>query len=404
MSSSVLESTLSHDTFPFDRLEEFSEQGESLEVKIAGVEQATIKDGRQLWQRFADFMPFRHLDENISLGEGNTPLLLADEKLQLFTGIDALWLKNETQNPTWSFKDRGSLTCIAMAKEMAETVTATISTGNMGHSMAAYGARAGIKVLVFVPDFTPEEKLLAMAMHGAHVIKVVAPDYSEMKRKVLQLASSTGLRIVSGNGPMRVEGYKLTSFELFEQMQGEVPDYIAVPTSACGHIRGLFKGYVELYRAGIVPRLPKMIVVQAANNSPIVSAIKAGVKHVIPFTHVQTIAEAITTGHPPGGEEIIHKAYEYGWPAEEVTEEEIMMSQKKLADSGFLVEPAAATSLYAIKKLRTRGEIKKEAAVVLLLTGSGLKDMHILKQHQSEIHTTTLSHVPTLVQNILDRV
>ncbi len=175
MNSYFLESTLSHDTYPFDRLEEFSDQGESLEVKLAGIEQAVIKEGRYLWQRFADFLPFRKIDEKISLGEGNTPLLAGDDALRRFAGIDGLWLKNETQNPTWSFKDRGSLTCIAMAKEMGETVTATISTGNMGHSMDAYGARAGIPVLVFVPEFTAEEKLLAMSFHGAQFIKVTAP-------------------------------------------------------------------------------------------------------------------------------------------------------------------------------------------------------------------------------------
>lgn len=401
MNFPLLESTLTHNTYPFDRLEEFSDQGESLEVKIADIEQSAIKAGSHLWQRFADFLPFKQIDHTISLGEGRTPLLPAAEKLQQFTGIDALWLKNETQNPTWSFKDRGSLTCIAMAKEMGETVTATISTGNMGHSMAAYGARAGINVLVFVPDFTPDEKLLAMALHGAQVIKVIAPDYSEMKRQILQMASTTGLRIVSGNGPLRVEGYKLTSFELFEQMQGQVPDYIAVPTSACGHIRGLFKGYVELQKAGCISRLPKMVVVQAANNSPIVSAIKSGARSIIPFANVHTIAEAITTGNPPGGDEIIHKANEYGWPAEEVTEEEIVLSQKKLADSGLFVEPAAATSLYAVKKLRARGVIEKEAAVVLMLTGSGLKDMHVLKHHDVNIQTTALGNVGNTINNFL---
>jgi threonine synthase len=402
MISALLESTLSHDAYPFERVEEFTDQGESLEVRIADIERATITDGRHLWQRFADFLPFSTIDETISLGEGHTPLLQADVKLRQFTGIDGLWLKNETQNPTWSFKDRGSLTCIAMAKAMGESVTATISTGNMGHSMAAYGTRAGIRVLVFVPDFTPEEKLLAMSMHGAHIIKVVAPDYSEMKKQVLQLAESTGLRIVSGNGPIRVEGYKLTSFELFEQMQGQVPDYIAVPTSACGHIRGLFKGYLELHKAGCIDRLPKMVVVQAANNSPLVSAIKAGKRHVVPFPNVHTIAEAITTGNPPGGDEIIHKAYDYGWPAEEVTEEEILISQKMLADSGFLVEPAAATTLYAVKKLHSRGVIEKEASVVLMLTGSGLKDMQVLKQYPSNIHATALANVGATVHNILE--
>ena len=127
---------------------------------------------------------------------------------------------------------------------------ATISTGNMGHSIAAYAANAGLRAVVFVPPFAPQEKVMAMAMHGAHVIKVAAPDYAQMKNTVLGLAGRLKLRIVSGNGPIRVEGYKLTAFEMFEQMGGEVPDFVAVPTSACGHIRGIFKGYRELQAAG----------------------------------------------------------------------------------------------------------------------------------------------------------
>ncbi|MBN2780727.1 MAG: threonine synthase, partial [Candidatus Marinimicrobia bacterium] len=325
-----------------------------------------------------------------SLGEGNTALVRADDKLLGFCGLKNLYLKNETQNPTWSFKDRGSLTCVAMAAEMKETVTATISTGNMGNSLAAYGAHAGLNVLVFVPDFVPPEKIAAIGIHGAMAIRITGADYSLMKRHVLGLAKKLKLRIVSGNGPVRVEGYKLTAFELYEQMRGNLPDYIVVPTSACGHIRGIFKGFAELKEAGIIAELPKMVVVQARNNSPIVSAIKQGSRHVIPFSDFHTVAEAITTGNPPGGDEIIDKAKRFGWPAEDVTEDEILLSQKLLAASGYFVEPASATSLCAIKKLRESGRIGPEATVVMMLTGSGLKDTGALRHHPADVRETDL--------------
>lgn len=396
-----LVSTITNREYPFERIEEFADNGESLEVQIDGLEKAKIKDGKFLWERFTDFLPFSKIDESISLGEGNTALIKADKKLLDFVGLDNLYLKNETQNPTWSFKDRGSLACIAMAKKMAETVTATISTGNMGNSISAYGAKAGIKVIVFVPEFTPKEKVMAMGIHGATVMKIIAPDYSEMKKLVLSLAKKLNLRIVSGNGPIRVEGYKMTSFEMFEQMNKEVPDYIAIPTSACGHIRGIFKGYKELKQAGIIDKIPKMIVVQAHNNSPIVSAIKEGKKQVIPFSNFHTVAEAITTGNPMGGDEIIDKAYKYGWLAEDVTEEEIIESQKRLAESGYFVEPASATSLYAIKKLREIGKIEKDACVVMILTGSGLKDSEVLKYHKANVSEVKLENVESILSKIL---
>jgi len=388
-----LRSTLSGTQYPLNRIEEFSETGESLEAEIPGLEHATVKSATKLWERFADFLPFSRMDADCSLGEGNTPLIRADTKLRAFTGLDNLLLKNETQNPTWSFKDRGSLTCMFMAREMGERITATISTGNMGHSIAAYSAKAGIAAVVFVPDFTPAEKLQAIAIHGATVIRVAAPDYSAMKQHILSLASRLQLRIVSGNGPLRVEGYKLTAFEMYEQMQGRVPDYVAVPTSACGHLRGLFKGFRELHRAGLISSLPRMIIVQARNNSPIVSALKQGRHHIIPFVNVHTVAEAITSGNPPGGDELIEKAQRYGWLAEDVTEEEILDSQRRLARSGIFVEPAAATSLAAVRSLRMQKNISPDATVVLILTGSGLKDLSVFRLHPHEILDSDLSKI-----------
>ena len=388
-----LVSTISGVEYPFERLEEFADNGEALEVAVAGIERARPRPGRYLWERFAEFLPFRAMQASVSLGEGNTPLAEACGRLKQFTGVDRLLLKNETQNPTWSFKDRGSLACVFMAQAMGERTTATISTGNMGHSIAAYGARAGLKALVFVPEFAPREKLMAMSLHGATVLRVRAPDYSEMKKAVLGLANAFNLRIVSGNGPIRVEGYKLTAFELYEQTHGELPDHIAVPTSACGHVRGLFKGFRELLAAGLIRRLPRMIVVQAANNSPIVSAIKQGLKHVVPFANFHTVAEAITTGNPMGGDEIIAKAHEHGWLAEDAAEAEILESQRVLAQTGWFVEPATATTLGAVRKLRAAGRIAAGESVALMLTGAGFKDLDALPHQPCSVVESSLDTV-----------
>lgn len=388
-----LRSTLTGLEYPFERLEEFADNGEALEVAVAGLEHARPRPGTHLWERFAEFLPFKAMDAGVSLGEGNTPLMEAGSRLRAYAGLERLLLKNETQNPTWSFKDRGSLACIFMARELGEPATATISTGNMGHSIAAYAARAGLQALVFVPPFAPREKLRATILHGATVLKVEAPDYALMKKTALGLAREFNLRIVSGNGPIRVEGYKLTAFELFEQMRGQVPDFIAVPTSACGHIRGLFKGYRELRAAGLIRRLPRMIVVQAANNSPIVTAIKRGLKQVVPFSNFHTVAEAITTGNPMGGEEIIAKACQYSWLAEDVAEEEILEAQRVFARAGFFVEPATATTLGAVRKLRAAGRLAADASVVLMLTGAGLKDLEALRFQPCNLIETNLDRV-----------
>lgn len=389
----ALRSTLSGAIYPFDQLDEFADNGESLEVALPGIARARVQGGRYSWQRFAGFLPFSSIPPEASLAEGDTPLLAAAPSLREFTGISNLLLKDETRNPTGSFKDRGTLTCLAMAQALGERTTATISTGNMGHSVAAYAARAGLRAVIFVPHFAPVTKIQCAAIHNATVIRVSSPDYAEMKTRVLGLASQFGLRIVSGNGPIRTEGYKLAAFEIYEQLDGAVPDFVAVPTSACGHLRGLWKGWVELKAAGLISTLPRMIMVQATNNSPLVTSIKAGLPQVTPFTNFRTIAEAITSGNPQGGDEILAKARQFNWLAESATEDEILDGQRRLARAGHFVEPATATTVHAVRKLREAGHIPPAATVVLMLTGSGLKDMDAMPLHQLPVTDADLTNV-----------
>jgi len=401
MKTVYLRSTLTGIEYPFERLEEFADNGESLEVAMGGLERSKPRPGARTLDRFAEFMPFEETHPELSLGEGSTPLVEAGRLLKSFTGLENLLLKNETSNPTWSFKDRGSIACSIMAAERGESITATISTGNMGQSMAAYGARAGLRVLVFLPDFAPREKILAMAVHGATVVRVGGSDYTDMKTRVLGLSSRLGLRIVSGNGPIRVEGYKIEAFELFEQLAGEVPDFIVVPCSACGHVRGIFKGYRELLAAGLISRLPRMVLAQAAANSPIASAIMKGSRRVIPFRNFTTIAEALTSGNPPGGEEILAKALEFGWFAGDATEEEILESQRLYARAGFFVEPGSATTLAALRSLRISGAIKPSDRVVIVLTGSGMKDMEVARRHDMDILDCGIDEVEREVAGLI---
>jgi len=394
-------STLSGIEYPFDRIEEFAENGESLEVLDDKAKKARIQPGDHVLERFAGFLPFQESGIFASLGEGHTPLLQAGSLLNEFTGSRHLLLKNETANPTWSFKDRGTLSSMMMSLEMGEKVTATISTGNMGHSVAAYAARAGLRALVFVPSFTPREKIMPIALHGADIIRVGAPDYAAMKKQILEMARSLNLRIVSGNGPIRAEGYKMAAFEMYEQMGRSVPDHILVPVSACGHIRGIFKGFRELLQAGYIDRLPRMVVVQAANNAPVARAIKEGKDHVIPYSNFHTLAEAITTGNPMGGDEILEKASRCGWLAEEVEEQEILEAQAMLARAGFFVEPASATSVYALKKLVASGQIHPDDKTVVMLTGSGLKDFDVFRHHQVGVTDLEIDRLKPHLERIL---
>jgi len=384
-------STISQQPYPFSRIEEYADNGEALEVQFEGVEHAKIRTEQAgVLKRYANFIPFNDPKATYSLGEGDTPLLEADAGLKAETGIENLWIKDETRNPTGSFKDRGSLFCLWMADEMGESALATVSTGNMGHSIAAYAARSGKRALIFVPEFAPMEKVLPMAFFGAEVFRVRSPHYSEMKSKVLETASARGVRVVTGNGPIRCEGYKCLAFELYEQLKGQAPDYIALPISACGHIRGIFKGFRELMAAGFLTRLPAMVAVQASRNAPIVQAIQSESGEIHPFPVYPTVAEAITSTNPPGGSEIVEKAKRYRWPAETATEEEIIKAHQRLAMSGFFVEPSSATVLPALKKLRRRGVIPPESCVVMVLTGSGMKDLSLLSRKAADTRVVGL--------------
>ena len=227
----------------------------------------------------------------------------------------------------------------------------------------------------------------------AEIFKIETEDYSQMKKEILNRAEKLGLRVVSGNGAVRVEGYKSTAFEIYEQTKGQLPDYIAVPTSACGHLRGIFKGFRELKKANLIDKLPQMIIVQSANINPIVAGIKAGKKDIVPALNKESIAEAITSGSPYGGRELIAKADKYNWLAEDVSEEEIVRSQKTMARDGLFVEPASATVLGAVKKLRDEGKIEAGAKVLLMLTGSGLKDFEVIKDYEYRINKVKLANI-----------
>ena len=360
--------------FPLESLAEYSSHGVPLECIIPGIGGKKIRQGKTVWERFAAFFPLEPLDMALSLGEGDTPYLKASPSMQRFTGLSRLFFKNETVNPTWSFKDRGSFFCVQLSVLLGEKRCATISTGNMGHSMAAYGKRAGLETLIFIPRGTPSQKILPMLLHQGRVITLKGENFSELKTKVLTLSRDCGLRTVTGNGPHRIEGYKSLSFELTEQSGGDLPDYIALPVSATGHARGVYKGFKELFHSGIISRIPRLILVQAARNAPLALPLKRGEDRVLPFSDFTTAASALITGNPPGGDAFLRLALDNRWLGETVTEEEIIRGVSLLASEGIYAEASSATVVCALKKLVKRGALDASSTVAAIITGSGLKN------------------------------
>ncbi|NJE85232.1 threonine synthase [Thermococcus sp. CX2] len=323
--------------------------------------------GKTVWERFYDFWPVEP-DPELSLGEGDTPLVKS--KLGKELGI-RLYLKNETVNPTWSFKDRGTFLAISHAVREGYKAVGTVSTGNMAASVAAYAARAGLKAKILVSEKASKEKLKAVSVYGADVIRVKG-DYGRLYFESLKLGERLGVYFMNSDNPFRVEGYKGISFEIAEEI---TPDYVLIPTSSGGLFRGVAKGFTELFASGLIDRIPTLVAVQAEGCSPICRAFEEGKERIERFESPKTIAHAIENPHPPSGNAVLKLLREMGGLCVTVSDEEIMKAQAELAREGLFVQPASATGIAALRKLRESRRIEEGAKVVSILSGAGLKTL-----------------------------
>ncbi|WP_297503224.1 threonine synthase [Thermococcus sp.] len=338
--------------------------GEPVEFKILKGEPYI---GKSVWERFWNFWPIEPVLE-FSLGEGDTPLVKS--RLGEELGI-RLYLKNETANPTWSFKDRGTFLAVSYAIKAGYKAVGTVSTGNMAASVAAYAARAGLSAKILVSENADEEKLKAVSVYGGSVIRVRG-DYGRLYFESLKLGENLGVYFINSDNPFRVEGYKGIAFEIAEET---TPDYVLIPTSSGGLFRGIAKGFIELMRNGLIEELPKLITVQAKGCSPICRAFREGKARIEHFERPKTIAKAIANPYPPSGNAVLKLLREFNWLCVTVSDEGIIEAQKKLAGEGLFVQPASATGIAALKKLVESGTIPEGTKVVSILTGSGLKTL-----------------------------
>ncbi|WP_010479218.1 threonine synthase [Thermococcus zilligii] len=321
--------------------------------------------GKTVWERFYDFWPVEP-EVELSLGEGDTPLVRS--KLGKELGVK-LYLKNETVNPTWSFKDRGTFLAMSYALKAGYKAVGTVSTGNMAASVSAYASRFGLNAKILVSENTGDEKLRAVSVYGADVIRVKG-DYGRLYFDSLKLGERLGVYFINSDNPFRVEGYKGIAFEIAEEV---TPDYVLIPTSSGGLFRGIAKGFLELRESGLIEELPVLVAVQAEGCSPICRAFKEGKERIERFENPKTIAQAIANPLPPSGNAVLRLLREFGWPCVSVGDEEIIGAQRRLAGEGLFVEPASATGMAALEKLRESGVIPEGSRVVSILTGSGLK-------------------------------
>ncbi|MBW3582561.1 MAG: threonine synthase [Euryarchaeota archaeon] len=323
--------------------------------------------------RYREMLP--HIDGMVpvTLGEGGTGLHRADRMAQ-WCGIDELHIKNEGENPTGSFKDRGMTVGVTMAKAMGHSVVGCASTGNTAASLAAYAARAGLTAVVVVPaGKIALGKLAQSIVHGARVLAVKG-NFDQALETIGLLAEEGSLYLLNSINPLRLEGQKTLVWEVLDQLD-EVPDRVVYPVGNAGNISAAHKALVERDRMGMLPRMPRLTGVQAEGAAPFARMMASGADTLTSEPRPETVATAIRIGHPVSWPKARAAVMETGGTVTTVTDEEILAAQRALASlEGIFVEPASAASLAGLRKLVHVREVDARERVVCITTGNGLKD------------------------------
>ena len=375
-----------------------SKCGEPLNVEMfsSGKIRRSQNSRQTIMQRYKDFLPLRSSKSELSLGEGFTPLIDSPQRAALL-GLKNLYYKNESANPTWSFKDRGTAVAIQHAVRLGYRKIGTVSTGNMAVSVAAYGARAGLKTYILVAGSIPAEKLDPIRIYAPNLIKVKG-DYGDLYFRSLELGKANKIYFMNSDVPYRVEGSKTISFEISEQLNFNVPDFVVVPTSSGGNYRGVVKGFEEFYNAGLIDRIPRVICAQASGCAPIYQARLKKMDHIERVEKPQTMAHAIENPYPPSGNEVLRLLQRHNGISIAVSEAEIIDAQREMAADGLFGQPASAVPLAAVKKMKAENLVREDHTVVCLLSGSGLKYTDVFHHHSLSSQECTMDELQNFLK------
>ena len=335
-------------------------------------EKLAARRDNSMW-RYRELLPVEEDTPNTPLRVGWSPLYEAD-RLAKQLGIKKLYVKDDGINPTASLKDRASAMAVAKAREAGAEVIACSSTGNAASSLAGNAAAAGLKTYIFVPSRAPKGKVAQLMTFGATVISVQGSyeDTFELSKAAIDRWGWYNRN--AAINPYLSEGKKTVALEIMEQLDWQVPDYIAISVGDGCTIAGLWKGLKDLYAIGFIDRLPRLISAQAEGCCPINRAIETGE----PWHPMEenTLADSIAVGVPRNADKALMAIRESNGVTVNVSDEEIMAAQKLLGRTcGVFGEPAGVTGAAGLKKLCEQGRIEPDATVVSVVTGNGLKDV-----------------------------
>src|SRR3989442_4163397 len=329
--------------------------------------------GPDLW-RYREVLPVEQDEHIVTLGEGFTPLVHAS-RLGAQMGLGHLFIKDEGQNPTQSFKARGMSAAVSMAKELGAQKLAVPSAGNAAGALAAYAARAGLECFIFMPNDTPRANVVECEQTGAE-ITLMAGLITDCGAEIARRKDAEGWFDVSTlKEPYRVEGKKTLGYELAEQLDWELPDVIIYPTGGGTGLIGMWKAFDEMEQMGwIGSKRPKMVTVQAAGCAPIVRAFEEGKRFADEFPNAATAASGLRVPKAIGDFLILDAIRASGGTALAVTDEELIAATHEIGSAeGIFCAPEGAACLPALKKLVERGEVARDERIVLFNTAAGGK-------------------------------
>lgn len=347
------------------------------------------RDRSGVW-RFREFLPFTDDVEVVSLGEGNTPLYDAPRSAD-YCRLPQLKLKHQGCNPTGSFKDTGMTVAVTQARRLGAKFVACASTGNTAASLAAYAARADLPCAIIVPGGQVSHAKLAQALdYGARVLEIEG-NFDTCMNVIRELSEDGSVYLVNSINPFRIEGQKTVAFELAEQLEWRVPDHLVLPGGNLGNSSAFGKGFRELLQSGLIDRMPRITVVQAAGAAPFARFYAEGDHSAfVNEEHPKTLASAIKIGAPVSWPKAWRAVSETGGGVITVTEQEIADAKAVIGRDGIGCEPASATTVAGIRKLA----IKEDESVVAVLTGHVLKDTdYVMQYHNNSLVAPDNTHI-----------
>ncbi|MFX0169111.1 MAG: threonine synthase [Candidatus Hodarchaeota archaeon] len=337
-----------------------------------------------VWSYF-ELLPLINRDKIISLGEGGTPLLQS-KRLAKVLGIRDLYIKDETRNPTWSFKDRPMTVGVSKANEQGANTLASASSGNAAAALAAYCAKAGFACFCFVPDIAPMGKIAQLILYGATVVRLRGLHKGDDPTVQLlrEACSSYGWTPCPSFGPFnpyQAEGPKTLAYEIIEQFDWKSPDVAYVQVGAGGLLGGQWRGFTDFWTLGLVKTRPRMVAVQATGCAPLVQAFHTNqdIFNILPCASPQSVAEGLCDPFPWDGDLALTAVRESKGVALAVNDDAILHAQQLLAKyEGVFAEPTGVTGLAGLIDALESGEQDPSETILVEATGGGLKDQDVV--------------------------